>query len=115
MRRRRTAGANTALALAAEVGRHESVRLLLDAGAAPRRTKRIAAGSRRCIASVFNCDLAAVKLLLAKGAKPNTKARSPGKVKFGDIQLVGLTPLLIASGVLPRRDGGRAARSGRAM
>jgi ankyrin repeat protein len=88
-------GSETALSLAAEAGDLESVRLLLNAGAEANETDR--GGVTPLERSVFNCNLAAVKLLLAKGAKVNTKVTFAGKVKFGDIQLIGLTPLLNAT------------------
>ncbi len=42
-------------------------------------------------------NLASVKLLLAKGADPNVPNTFSGKVKFGDIQLLKITPLMFAS------------------
>lgn len=42
-------------------------------------------------------NLGSVKLLLAKGADPNLANTFGGKVRFGDIQLKGMTPLMLAS------------------
>ncbi len=42
-------------------------------------------------------NLASARLLLSKGANPNAANTFAGKVKFGDIQLKGMTPLMLAS------------------
>jgi ankyrin repeat protein len=85
-------GGSTALELAAMGGDAESVRLLLAAGADARNASR--AGMTPLLAAVYNCDLASVRLLLAKGADPNAKVTDAGTVKFGKIELTGITPML---------------------
>jgi len=88
-------GGATALAMAADAGDNDSLRLLLAAGGEAQTVE--SSGVTPLIHAAFNCDLDAAKLLLAKGADVNAKVTFAGKVKFGDIQLVGLTPLSIAS------------------
>jgi ankyrin repeat protein len=87
-------GGATALALAADASDNESLRLLLAAGAEAQTVD--SGGVTPLIHAVMNCNTDAAKLLLAKGADVNAKVTFAGKVKFGDIQLVGLTPLSIA-------------------
>jgi ankyrin repeat protein len=88
-------GGATALALAADASDNETLRLLLAAGAEAQTVD--SGGVTPLIHSAMNCNTEAAKLLLAKGADVNAKVTFAGKVKFGDIQLVGLTPLSIAS------------------
>jgi ankyrin repeat protein len=87
-------GGATALALAADASDNESLRLLLAAGGEAQTVD--SGGVTPLIHAVFNCNTEAAKLLLAKGADVNAKVTFAGKVKFGDIQLIGLTPLAIA-------------------
>ena len=85
----------SALIEAADCGNTEAARLLIEKGAdansadsASRSAVALAAGSS---------NLALVKLLLSKGADVNLANTFAGKVKFGDIQLIGLTPLMVAA------------------
>jgi ankyrin repeat protein len=86
----------TALGLAAQKGEPESVRLLLAAGADPNAATQ--GGITPLHGSAENCDTESARLLLAKGAKVDVANTSSGKVKFGDIQLIHLTPLAISGG-----------------
>jgi ankyrin repeat protein len=88
-------GDATALQLAAGAGDAESVRLLLAAGTPASTANKL--GFSPLLHAVFNCDLASVRMLLGKGADPNAKVTDAGKVKFGAIQLVNLTPLLTSA------------------
>lgn len=85
-------GGSTALELAASAGDPESVRLLLAAGADARNASK--SGFTPLLAAVQNCDLASMRMLLAKGADPNAAVTDAGTVKFGKIQLIGMTPML---------------------
>lgn len=85
----------TALFDAASSGNTEGARLLIEKGAdangadmASRSPLAMAAG---------NSNLPLVKLLLSKGADVNLANTFAGKVKFGNIQLIGLTPLMVAA------------------
>jgi ankyrin repeat protein len=82
------------LTLAALAGDTESVKALLAAGADGKRIDRY--GSMLTDA-MENCTLPAARALIEMGADPNGGIVNAGKVKFGPIQLVGLTPLMIAS------------------
>ena len=44
-----------------------------------------------------NCTLPATRAVIEKGADLNAGLVNAGTVKFGPIQLIGLTPLMIAS------------------
>lgn len=85
-------GGSTALELAALAGDPESVRLLLAAGAVARSAGQ--SGFTPLLGAVYNCDLASIRMLLAKGADPNARVTDAGTVKFGKIQLIGMTPML---------------------
>jgi ankyrin repeat protein len=85
-------GGSTALELAASAGDSASVRLLLAAGADARSVSQ--SGMTPLAGAVFNCDLPSVRALLAKGADPNAAVTDAGTVKFGKIQLIGMTPML---------------------
>jgi ankyrin repeat protein len=85
-------GGSTALELAASAGDPESVRLLLAAGADARNASQ--SGFTPLLGAVFNCDMASIRMLLAKGADPNARLTDAGTVKFGKIQLIGLSPML---------------------
>lgn len=87
-------GGVTSLMLAADSGDRESFRLLLKAGAEVDAAD--SGGLTALHHAVFNCDLEMTKTLLAKGADVNRKVTFAGKVKFGNIQLIGLTPLEIS-------------------
>jgi len=88
-------GGTTAVALAADASDNESLRLLLAAGGEAQTVEN--GGVTPLIHAAMNCNMDATTLLLAKGADVNAKVTFAGKVKFGDIALVGLTPLSIAS------------------
>ena len=60
-----------------------------------------------------NCNLEAVKLFLSKGANVNAANTSGGEVKFGKIQLIKLTPLMMASTYCCAGRGQDPARCGR--
>ncbi len=84
----------TALNLAALAGDAESVELLIAAGA---DAKVIGRGGSVLIEAMENCNIAIARALIEKGADVNAGIVNAGKVKFGPIQLVGLTPLMIAA------------------
>jgi ankyrin repeat protein len=88
-------GGSTALQLAANAGDGASVRLLLDAGASARAANQ--SGFTPLLDALFNCDLPSVQMLLSKGADPNAGVTNAGQVKFGAIQLVNLTPMLVST------------------
>jgi ankyrin repeat protein len=85
----------TALKSAAAAGDAATVRLLLEAGADPNATD--SSGSTPLLWAVTNCSLPSVQALIAKGAQVNLAMTDAGTVKFGKIQLVGLTPLMVAA------------------
>jgi ankyrin repeat protein len=84
-----------ALRLAADADDLESIKLLLAKGADPKASDD--AGNDAMQSAANNCNLEASRLLLSKGASPNTANTFGGEVKFGKIQLIGLTPLMLAS------------------
>ncbi len=89
----------SALRLAAEVDDWETMQLLAgrDADvAAADDMGRTPLGS-----AVENCNLPAIRFLLAKGARVNTPMTSAPEVKFGKVQLIGLTPLMLAAPYCP--------------
>jgi ankyrin repeat protein len=88
-------GGSTALELAASAGEPESVRLLLAAGADAKNVST--SGMTPLLGAVYNCDLASIRMLLAKGADPNAAVTDSGTVKFGKIQLIGMTPMLTST------------------
>jgi ankyrin repeat protein len=88
-------GGSTALELAATAGDAESVRLLLAAGSDARNVAK--SGFTPLLGAVYNCDLPSIRALLAKGADPNARVTDAGTVKFGPIQLIGMTPMLNAT------------------
>ena len=73
----------------------DSLRLLLANGADPDGKDK--AGSTPLVSATTRCDAEAVKLLLAKGAKVDTKNMFAGEVKFGKIQLTNRTALMWAA------------------
>jgi ankyrin repeat protein len=83
------------LQLAALAGDAKSVSLLLAAGADAKVADRD--GATPLMAALQNCNTEAVRALIAKGANVNAALISAGQVKFGPIQLVGMTPLAIAA------------------
>ena len=92
---------DTALTAAAWADNSDSVKLLLAKGAGA----DIADGQGYTPLSwaASNCNLEAVKLFLSKGANVNAANTSGGEVKFGKIQLIKLTPLMLASTFCGRR------------
>src|ERR1017187_4884165 len=86
---------NTALHEAAEADNSESVRLLLAKGVGADSAD--SGGNRPLAWAAGNCNLEFVKLYLSKGADVNAANTFGGEVKFGKIQLIQLTPLMLAS------------------
>ena len=86
---------NTALAAASWGDISDSVKLLLDKGAGPDVAD--SQGYTPLSNAAGNCNLEAVKLYLSKGANVNAPNTKGGEVKFGKIQLIKLTPLMMAS------------------
>jgi ankyrin repeat protein len=84
-----------ALALAADGNNLENVRLLLAKGAVANVQDE--AGNSPLLSAASNCNHEAAKLFLAKGADVNAANTSSGEVKFGKIQLIHLTPLMLAA------------------
>jgi ankyrin repeat protein len=85
----------TALQAAADSGDFETVRLLVAAGADPKGSDESRFDALQSVA--MSCDLDAVKFLLAKGGDVNSANIASGEVKFGKIQLIGLTPLMLGA------------------
>ncbi len=88
-------GGHTPLLLAALSGDAKSVNLLLAAGADAKA--RDQSGATPLMNVLQHCELDAARTLIGKGADVNAALTSAGKVKFGPIQLVGLTPLSTAA------------------
>ena len=86
---------NTPLAAASWGDISDSVKLLLDKGAGPDVAD--SQGYTPLSNAAGNCNLEAVKLYLSKGANVNAPNTKGGEVKFGKIQLIKLTPLMMAS------------------
>jgi ankyrin repeat protein len=84
-----------ALQLAALAGDSKSVGLLLAAGADAKATDQ--SGDGPLMDALKNCNAEAAAALIAKGADVNAALTFAGKVKFGPIQLVGMTPLATAA------------------
>jgi len=84
-----------ALQNAADADDLESMKLLVAKGADPKMAD--GAGNTPLISAAMNCNLEAVKLFVSKGADPNAGTTFGGEVKFGKIQLIGLTPLMMGS------------------
>ena len=72
----------------------ESVRLLLAAGA---DVKAIDGGGFGAAHGAIACSPALLKDILQRGANVNQQNTFAGKVRHGDIQLMGLSPLMLAS------------------
>ncbi|HEY1338323.1 MAG TPA: ankyrin repeat domain-containing protein, partial [Bryobacteraceae bacterium] len=51
--------------------------------------------------AAMNCDAGAERLLLSKGAEVDKANTSAGQVKFGMVQLIHLTPLMLAASLCP--------------
>jgi ankyrin repeat protein len=84
-----------ALQLAALGGDAKSVGLLLAAGADAKVLDR--SGDGPVMDALKNCNAEAASALIAKGADVNAALTSAGAVKFGPIQLIGMTPLATAA------------------
>ncbi len=85
----------TALNAAADANDLESVKLLTAKGAEPDHHDD--AGNTPLQSAARNCNLSAVKLFLSKGADVNAATTDSADVKFGKVQLIKLTPLMLAS------------------
>jgi len=85
----------SALVVAADYDDSGTLQLLMAKGADPKAAD--AAGFDAIQSAASNCNLAETKVLLAKGANVNSFNAFSGEVKFGKIQLIGLTPLMMAS------------------
>jgi ankyrin repeat protein len=84
-----------ALQLAALAGDAKSVGLLLAAGSDAKASDL--SGGGPVMDALKNCNEQAASALIAKGADVNAALTFSGKVKFGPIQLVGMTPLSTAA------------------
>jgi hypothetical protein len=71
------------------------MKLLIAKGAEP--DPHDASGDTPLQSASTNCNHAAIKLLLSKGADVNAATTDSHEVKFGKIQLIKLTPLMLAS------------------
>jgi len=72
----------------------ENARLLIAAGADVKAINGAGFGATQ---SVTSCPIGLIKDLLRLGANVNQQNTFAGKVKFGDIQLKGISPLMLAS------------------
>jgi ankyrin repeat protein len=72
----------------------QNARLLLAAGADAKALDGAGFGAAQ---SVISCPIGLIKDLLRLGANVNQQNTFGGKVKFGDIQLKGISPLMLAS------------------
>jgi ankyrin repeat protein len=86
---------NTALMYAAQTGDVEMMRALTDQDADVNASN--AQGATPLGNAVCSNRIGAVKLLLAKGAKPNAAMASLGMVRHGPIALGNLSPLMAAA------------------
>jgi ankyrin repeat protein len=85
----------TALNAAADANDLATMKLLIEKGADPDSSD--AAGNTPLASAASNCNHDAVRLFLSKGANVNAANTFSGEVKFGKIQLIHLTPLMLAS------------------
>jgi ankyrin repeat protein len=85
----------TALIAASESGDDETIRMLLAKGADVRTSTK--AGNTALHDAVTSNSVARVRLYLSKGADPNAANSFAGKVRHGEIALMKLTPLILAS------------------
>jgi ankyrin repeat protein len=83
------------LQIAALGGDAKSVELLLAAGGDAKAVDR--GGDTPLMVALQNCNKDTARALIANGANVNAALTSAGKVKFGPIQLIGLTPLATAA------------------
>ena len=86
---------NVPLVAAAAADNLDSVKLLLAKGAGADVPD--GQGYTPISWAASNCNLEAIKLFLSKNANVNAPNTSGGEVKFGKIQLIKLTPLMMAS------------------
>ncbi len=86
---------NVALVGATVADNLDSVKLLLAKGAGADVPD--SQGYTPLSWTASNCNLEGIKLFLSKGANVNAPNTSGGEVKFGKIQLIKLTPLMMAS------------------
>jgi ankyrin repeat protein len=89
----------TALLEAVDADALESVKLLMAKGAEADAADE--AGNTPLMSAAMNCNLDLARLLLAQKANVNAATLYGGEVKFGKIQLVHLTPLMLASTFCP--------------
>jgi len=83
------------LSMAADGNDLETMRLLLAKGAVAKIQDE--AGNSPLLSAASNCNHEAAKLLLSKGGDVNAANTASGEVKFGKIQLIHLTPLMMAA------------------
>jgi ankyrin repeat protein len=88
-------GGTTALALAGQAGDVDSIHLLLAYGADAREASK--SGLTPLMLALTNCSSTGAAALIAHGADVNAANTFGGTVKFGDIELVHLTPLHFAA------------------
>jgi ankyrin repeat protein len=86
---------NTPIGAASWVNNLEVVKLLVAKGAGADTPD--SQGFTSLANAASNCSLESVKYFLSKGSNVNTPNTKGGQVKFGPIQLVKLTPLMLAS------------------
>jgi ankyrin repeat protein len=86
---------NIALVAAATADNMDSVKLLLAKGAGADVPD--GQGYTALSWEASNCNLEGIKLFVSKGANVNASNTSSGEVKFGKIQLIKLTPLMLAA------------------
>ncbi|MCX6623570.1 MAG: ankyrin repeat domain-containing protein [Acidobacteria bacterium] len=85
----------TALHEAAESNDLETMRLLLSKGADVADVD--GGGYTPLMAAAAHCNEAAIRLMLAKGADVNAANTFSGKAKFGKIQIIHVTSLMLAA------------------
>jgi hypothetical protein len=90
---------HTAILEAAQVDDLDSFKILLAAGAEPDIAD--ADGYTPLIWAASNCNMEMTRMLLERKANVNAANLGNGEVKFGKIQLIGLTPLMLASTFCP--------------
>ena len=91
----RTKTATAAITAASWVNNLDVVKLLVAKGAAA--DVQDGEGFTTLANAASNCNLESVKFFLSKGTNVNTANTKGGQVKFGPIQLIKLTPLMLAS------------------
>ncbi|MBZ5609276.1 MAG: ankyrin repeat domain-containing protein [Acidobacteriia bacterium] len=85
----------TALYSASEANDIDTIQLLLEKGADP--DSGGVGGYTALMSAASFCNLPAIRLLLSKGADVNAASTFGGRVKFGPIQLIHITPLMAAA------------------